>query len=89
MIDTIPIDVRKDPFYKEGRQEGRQEGVLKGEELGVFKTALNCMNKGYSNDIINDVTGLSQDKIVFLRKKYKEHGKDILRWLKYYFEKQN
>ncbi len=110
MIDTIPIDIRKDPYYKEGRwegqregqregrreglregrweglREGRWEGRQKGEEFGLFKTALNCIKKDYSDGIINDLTGLSQEKIILIRKKYKELGKDIFEWLNKYFD---
>ena len=104
MIDTIPIDVRKDPVFKEGHQighqmghqighqighkEGEEIGLSKGIELGVFKTVLNCIIKGYTDDLITDITGLSRKRISFLRKKHKEFGKDVFKWLKGYFEKQ-
>ncbi len=47
----ITYDIKKDPLYQEGRQEG------------IFETALNMKKAGFSIDNIIKVTGLTKAKI--------------------------
>ena len=49
-------------IQEESFQEGEQKGVLKG----VMQTARNIKNKGFSMDLIMDVTGLTADEIAKL-----------------------
>ncbi len=46
-----------------GREEGREEGRAEGIEIGVRKTALNMLHEGFEADMIQKMTGLSQEEI--------------------------
>jgi len=45
------------------------EGIELGEQKKTIETAINGIKKGYSNDVISDLTGLAGDEIDELRKK--------------------
>ena len=47
-----------------GKKEGRKEGMKEG----MKKTAMNMLTLGMSIDVIEKVTGLSEDKIKALNK---------------------
>jgi predicted transposase/invertase (TIGR01784 family) len=43
---------------KEAREDGVQEGMEKGRNEGVMATAISALKKGFSIDVIRDITGL-------------------------------
>jgi hypothetical protein len=43
-----------------------------GEIIGVKKTAINMLKKNFDNQTINEITGLSLEKIEELKKQIKE-----------------
>ncbi|MEM7383259.1 MAG: hypothetical protein AAF400_03030, partial [Bacteroidota bacterium] len=48
---------------QEGRQEGLQQGMQQGmqqEKLGIARTML---GKGYSSDAVEELTGLSSERL--------------------------
>ena len=52
--------------FKEGMEKGEKKGEQKGILKGVMQTARNMKNKGFSMDLIMDVTGLTADEIAEL-----------------------
>jgi predicted transposase/invertase (TIGR01784 family) len=50
----------------EGREEGLAEGLEEGLEKGLERTARNALAKGFSVDIVRDITGLDEETIVRL-----------------------
>ncbi|WP_206516900.1 RpnC/YadD family protein [Caldicellulosiruptor changbaiensis] len=56
---------------EQGLQKGMAEGFLKGIEKQRIETAEKMIAKGYSDDEIEELTGLSREKIKELRAKYK------------------
>ncbi len=52
-----------DYAIKEGREEGRAEGRAEGEHNALLATARRMKSKGYSVDIIADVTKLPPSEI--------------------------
>lgn len=57
---------------QEGLQKGLQEGHQEGQQEGLKKTAISMLKKGYALDVIQDITGLSEDVIVDLQKNIKQ-----------------
>ena len=53
-------------IQEESFQEGMEKGEKKGEQKGIMQTARNMKNKGFSMDLIMDVTGLTADEIAQL-----------------------
>ena len=53
-------------IQEEAFQEGMEKGEKKGEQKGIMQTARNMKNKGFSMDLIMDVTGLTADEIAEL-----------------------
>ncbi len=49
-----------------GRKEGRAEGRAEGERAAKLESARKMKSKGYSIDIIADITGLTPDEIAEL-----------------------
>ncbi|SFF61476.1 Rpn family recombination-promoting nuclease/putative transposase [Thermoflexibacter ruber] len=58
--------------FNEGRVEGEKIGIEKGEKIGIEKEkieiAKNMIRKGFDNETIAEVTGLSIEQIEALRK---------------------
>lgn len=52
---------------KEGLIEGKKEGLIEGEKIGINKIAINAIYAGLTNDIIKQLTSLSDDEINALR----------------------
>ncbi|MFN8671802.1 MAG: hypothetical protein U0457_06900 [Candidatus Sericytochromatia bacterium] len=46
-----------------------REGKIEGEFIGIEKTAINMIKKGFDNQTINEITALSIEKIEELRKR--------------------
>ena len=53
---------------QKGIEEGMQKGIEKGIEEGMQKVAVNALNKGMSVDDIVDLTGLTKDQVLSLKK---------------------
>ena len=53
---------------QKGIEEGMQKGMQKGIEEGMQKVAVNALNKGMSVDDIVDLTGLTKDQVLSLKK---------------------
>ena len=51
----ITYDIKEDPLYQAGRQEGKQEGI--------FETALNMKKEGVPVEQISKYTGLTKSQI--------------------------
>ena len=47
----------------EGKAEGKMEGVKEGLSLGVVQTARRMKAKGFTLDVISEITGLSPEEI--------------------------
>jgi predicted transposase/invertase (TIGR01784 family) len=63
--------VVKSIYHEEGRIEGVKEGKIEGK-IELSKTvALNALNKGLSDDLIAEITGLSVEEIREIRAKNK------------------
>jgi len=62
-------------LIEEGLQKGREEGLEKGREEGENKRTIeiirNAIKKGMDNNIISDLTGLSNQEIEAIRKTLK------------------
>ncbi len=52
-----------DKWFLEGEQKGREEGEKEGEKNGILKTAIKMIKAGLKSSVIQEVTGLSQQKI--------------------------
>jgi hypothetical protein len=52
---------------KWNRKEGFEEGIEKGREVRSVEVARNALMKGFSIDVIHDITGLDTDAIRNLR----------------------
>ncbi|MDW8289070.1 MAG: hypothetical protein RMJ89_13435, partial [Flammeovirgaceae bacterium] len=52
---------------KEGIEKGKQEGIKEGIEKNKLETALKAIQKGLSNEVISELTGLSIEEIEQLR----------------------
>ena len=48
---------------KKGREEGEKKGREEGEKNGILKTAIKMIKAGLKSSVIQEVTGLSQQKI--------------------------
>ncbi len=51
-----------------GKIEGEKTGIVKGEQNKAKQIALNAIKKGFDNQTIQDLTGLSAKEIVKIRK---------------------
>ncbi len=51
---------------EEGRKEGREEGIKQGEKKNAFEIAARLKAKGFDDEIIAEVTGLSPEEITQL-----------------------
>ena len=62
-------------LIEEGLQKSREEGLEKGREEGENKRTIeiirNAIKKGMDNNIISDLTGLSNQEIEAIRKTLK------------------
>ncbi len=60
---------------KEGIVKGEKIGIKKGEKTGIIKgkveVALNAIKKGFDNQTIQDLTGLTAQEIIKIRKENK------------------
>lgn len=54
-------------YFSEGKVEGKEEGIEEGMEKRAIKTALAGIKKGWDNEVIKDITDLSDEKINDLR----------------------
>ena len=50
----------------------KQQLINQGEAIGITKTALNMIKKNFDNETINEITGLSINKIIELRRNSNE-----------------
>jgi predicted transposase/invertase (TIGR01784 family) len=48
---------------EEGREEGREDGLEEGMEKEKLIIAKNLLEKGSSPEFVNEITGLSPEKI--------------------------
>jgi hypothetical protein len=55
-------DDAKEVWFEEGREEGREEGLAEGKE----ETARNALARGFSVDIVKEITGLDEETIIRL-----------------------
>lgn len=53
---------------KEGMKEGLKEGLKEGVKEGVKRTARNMLEKGFDEETIMEVTGLTKEEILLLKK---------------------
>jgi predicted transposase/invertase (TIGR01784 family) len=58
--------------HEKGMKEGMKEGIRKGIENSKFEIVKNAINKGFDDDTIAELTGLTMKQIVEMRKKYKK-----------------
>lgn len=67
-LETVERDKRSNinAAFKEGKLEGKLEGIREGERKGIFFTAKNLKEAGFSVDIIKNMTGLSDEEIASL-----------------------
>ena len=60
---ALVLDIKKDLRFKEGIDEGIEKGIekgiQKGIQKGIEKVAINMYSKGYSLELINEVTKFS------------------------------
>lgn len=65
ILQNMPItyDIKKDAFYKEGREEGVKEGKQEGKLEEKKDTVLRMKEAGFSTTDIIKVTGLTQTQI--------------------------
>jgi len=66
MLDTIPPGFVRDSFIRgmdEGVVIGRDEGIVIGRDEEKAEIARHMKQKGYSAEVIADLTGLSLDDI--------------------------
>ena len=59
----IGIEKGRKEGREKGREEGREEGRAEGEHNALLATARRMKSKGYSVDIIADVTKLPPSEI--------------------------
>lgn len=53
---------------KEGMKEGIKEGMKEGMKEGIKRTARNMLEKGFDEETIMEVTGLSKEELLLLKK---------------------
>ena len=53
-------------IYEDGREEGREMGKEQGKKENTFDVAVKLKSKGFDDDIISEVTGLSLEEISLL-----------------------
>jgi predicted transposase/invertase (TIGR01784 family) len=53
----------------EGRVEGKREGKMEGKIEGKIEDAQKMIHKGMSKELIQEITGLSFEKIIELENK--------------------
>jgi len=63
--------------YDVGRAEGEEIGIEKGIQLKSFKTAINCIKRGMTDLEISEISELSVDVIIKLRKLFGKYGNDV------------
>jgi predicted transposase/invertase (TIGR01784 family) len=54
-------------WHEQGRMEGEAAGIIKGEAKNKLEIARNMLAKGFSNDLIMELTGLTSDEIAKLK----------------------
>jgi predicted transposase/invertase (TIGR01784 family) len=58
-------------WHEQGRREGEADGIIKGKKDGKLEnkleTARNMLAKGFSNDLIMELTGLTSDEFAKLK----------------------
>ena len=57
-----------DDVLEVAREEGREDGREEGMEKGIEFTARNALSKGIPVQTVQEITGLSLDKIIELNK---------------------
>ncbi len=56
-----------DRLIMQGIEKGIQEGIQRGMQKGIQKTALSLIQKGFDNQFIEEITGLTNKEIDYLR----------------------
>ena len=51
----------------EGLKEGREEGIEEGRKLSIIEMVKNAIENGFKNEIIEQLTGLTDNEIDILR----------------------
>jgi predicted transposase/invertase (TIGR01784 family) len=54
-------------WHEQGRMEGEIKGRMEGEAKNKLEIAHNMLAKGFSNDLIMELTGLTSDEIAKLK----------------------
>ena len=68
----IVLNIVREKSLAEGIEIGLEKGMEKGFEKGMEKVAIVSIQKGYPNDVIVELTGLSIEQIELLRKELNE-----------------
>ncbi|TAH30598.1 MAG: hypothetical protein EAZ06_02765 [Cytophagales bacterium] len=71
MGTTFGINIKNDIFYKRGQMEGKAEGEVEVEMQKSKQVAIKGIEKGFDNEMISELTGLSIAQIEQIRKEIK------------------
>ncbi|TAE68965.1 MAG: hypothetical protein EAZ85_13630, partial [Bacteroidetes bacterium] len=80
MAITLNFNIEEDIFYKQGIEKGIEKGTKQGVEKGINEgeakkaksVVINCIQKGFDNQTISELTGLSIPEIEKIRKELKK-----------------
>ncbi|TAE73238.1 MAG: hypothetical protein EAZ85_07630 [Bacteroidetes bacterium] len=69
---TLNFNIEEDIFYKQGVEKGIEKGINHGEAKKTKSVVINCIQKGFDNQTISKLTGLSIPEIEKIRKELKK-----------------
>ncbi|RKQ30020.1 hypothetical protein D8M06_16785 [Oceanobacillus halophilus] len=55
-------------YYEKGKKEGIEKGIEQGLEQGIKKVITNMLQKGFSDEIIAEVSGVDREEIERIKK---------------------
>ena len=68
LLEVLPMTQIEQWLREEGREEGLKEGLKEGEMKGKLETVRNALLKGITPEDVADITGLSLEKILEIKR---------------------
>ncbi len=68
-IERVIMRRGKKEGIKEGLKEGKREGKKEGKREGKKEVAVNCLKKGFADNLILELTGLDPKDLQIIKKR--------------------
>ena len=67
LLEEWNIEDAKVVWREEGREDGLEEGLVKGINKSKIEIARNALAEGFTPEIVQKITGLSEETIIKLK----------------------